>query len=127
MAFNTAQFDVVFDKLTSKVKTELTEQYNAKRILGNEYATVYAQLMDRALQLAYGDQATQADIALKESQKLLYDRQKKGFDDNVKQKLFDSQVNSWGLMFSSGMLEEKPDFITNNAVTTLYNDIISGV
>jgi hypothetical protein len=159
MAFDTAQFDIVFDKLTDKIKTELNEQYNAKRILGNEYATVYAQLMDRALQLAYSDQVTQAEIllkaaqeqniqaetslkatqeselvsngiadrALKESQKLLYDRQKKGFDDNVKQKLFDSQVNSWGLMFSSGMLEEKPDFITNNAVTTLYNDILSGI
>lgn len=127
MAFDTAQFDIVFDKLTSKVKTELTEQYNAKRILGNEYAEVYSRLMERALQLAYGDQDTQADIALKETQKLLYARQTKGFNDNVKQKLFDSQVNSWGLMFSSGMLEEKPSFITNNAVTTLYNDIIASV
>lgn len=38
-----------------------------------------------------------------EKQTELYQRQKEGFDDNKYQKLFESQLNAWGLMFSSGI------------------------
>lgn len=62
-----------------------------------------------------------------EKQTELYQRQKEGFDDNKYQKLFDSQINAWGLMFSSGMLTEKPAIITGDEVSQLYNHLTSSI
>ena len=62
-----------------------------------------------------------------EAQTSLYARQEVGFDDNKYQKLFDSQINAWGLMFSSGMLKEKPAIITGDKVSQLYNTLTSGM
>ena len=61
-----------------------------------------------------------------EKQTELYQRQKEGFDDNKYQKLFESQINAWGLMFSSGMLTEKPSIITGDKVSQLYAQLTSG-
>lgn len=58
-----------------------------------------------------------------EKQTELYQRQKEGFDDNKYQKLFESQINAWGLMFSSGLLTEKPSIITSDKVSSLYNEL----
>lgn len=55
------------------------------------------------------------------AQKALHERQTVGFDDNKYQKLFDSQINAWGVMFSSGMLETKPRIINNDKVSDLYD------
>ena len=62
-----------------------------------------------------------------EKQTELYQRQKEGFDDNKYQKLFESQLNAWGLMFSSGMLTEKPAIITSDRVSQLYNELTSSL
>ena len=62
-----------------------------------------------------------------EKQTELYQRQKEGFDDNKYQKLFESQINAWGLMFSSGMLTEKPSIITGDKVSQLYTQLTSGM
>lgn len=62
-----------------------------------------------------------------EKQTELYQRQKEGFDDNKYQKLFDSQINAWGLMFSSGMLTEKPAIITSDKVSQLYTQLTSSL
>ena len=62
-----------------------------------------------------------------EKQTELYERQKQGFDDNKYQKLFDSQINAWGLMFSSGMLTEKPSIITSDKVSQLYTQLTSNL
>lgn len=62
-----------------------------------------------------------------EKQTELYQRQKEGFDDNKYQKLFESQINAWGLMFSSGMLTEKPAIITGDKVSQLYAQLTSGI
>ena len=61
------------------------------------------------------------------TQKALYERQIEGFDDNKHQKLFDTQMNAWGLMFSSGMLTTKPSIIDSDAVSTLYNELTSSL
>ena len=58
-----------------------------------------------------------------EKQTELYQRQKEGFDDNKYQKLFEAQMNSWALMFSSGLLETKPSIISNDSASALYNTL----
>ena len=60
-------------------------------------------------------------------QRELYQRQIVGFDDNKYQKLFESQLSSWGLMFSSGMLTEKPSIITGDKVSQLYTKLTQDI
>ena len=61
------------------------------------------------------------DIAVKEANILLLNRQREGFDDNKHQKLFEAQMNAWALMFSSGLLTTKPQIISNDSASSLYN------
>ncbi len=62
-------------------------------------------------------------------QKALITRQIEGFDDNLAQKLFDAQMNSWALMFSSGLIDTTgenggmPEIIDDDAVSILYNNM----
>lgn len=62
-----------------------------------------------------------------EKQTELYQRQKEGFDDNKYQKLFESQLNAWGLMFSSGMLTQKPAIVRDDKVSQLYTKLTSSI
>lgn len=62
-----------------------------------------------------------------EKQTELYQRQKEGFDDNKYQKLFETQINAWGVMFSSGMLTEKPSIIASDKVSELYTALTANL
>lgn len=64
-----------------------------------------------------------ANVASTNKQVELYERQRQGFDDNKYQKLFESQLNAWGLMYSSGTLENIPTLVTSNAAASLYNTL----
>jgi len=228
--YDIRQIGIVFDAMAGKVKQELDEQFDKKRIKETEYADVFNKLMDRALVLAYDaplknqqlldsekknqlldaqirDQVyvtqairpkeagkLQCDIELcmsqgdlvdaqkedqvfvtrhirpvekdiaarnlaikseeleikkkelliktqeleiarekvtlaekdwkyKEAQICLTNRQTSGFNDNKMQKLFDAQMNAWGLMYSSGMLDQVPSIITGDEVSALYHSI----
>ena len=61
------------------------------------------------------------DNEVKDANIALLDRQREGFDDNKYQKLFEAQMNAWALMFSSGLLETKPQIISNDSASALYN------
>ena len=61
------------------------------------------------------------DIAVKDANIALLNRQKEGFDDNKYQKLFEAQMNAWALMYSSGLLSDKPQIISNDSASSLYN------
>ena len=99
------------------VKMEQVEQLKAQ----TEQAVAQTALLTRQ-QLELELNGT-ADRASKAAQTSLYIRQEKGFDDNKNQKLFEAQMNAWSLMFSSGMLTDKPSIITDKAVDALYNKI----
>lgn len=135
----------VFDKLMHAINGNILVQYESGRIKGPEYAQVYLGSMQTAVVEAMKFMLTKEQIAkdldLKQAQidklnddKLtsakqrdLYQRQIEGFDDNKYQKLFESQLSSWGLMFSSGMLTEKPSIITGDRVSQLYTKLTQGI
>ena len=135
----------VFDKLMHAINGNILVQYESGRIKGPEYAQVYLGSMQTAVVEAMKFMLTKEQIAkdldLKQAQidklnddKLtsakqrdLYQRQIEGFDDNKYQKLFESQLSSWGLMFSSGMLTEKPSIITGDEVSQLYTKLTQGM
>lgn len=58
-------------------------------------------------------------------QKELTTRQIDGFDDNLRQKLFEAQMNAWAMMFSSGLLETMPCFIASDEASELYSGILN--
>ena len=79
------------------------------------------ELIDAQL-LAYQEQQAK-DLAVKQANIDLLNRQREGFDDNKHQKLFEAQMNAWALMFSSGLLTDKPTIISNDSASTLYNTL----
>ena len=69
---------------------------------------------------AFGAQQAK-DLEVKQANIDLLNRQREGFDDNKYQKLFEAQMNAWALMFSSGLLTTKPQIISNDSASALYN------
>ena len=115
----------LYGELTNLVKNDLDEQWAKKRIKGTEYADVYSKLISTSLQLAVNGATKNAELLVdqpvKDAQKSLYIRQEAGFDDDLRRKMLDIQMNAWAMMFSSGLLTSKPAIIANDAVTNLYN------
>ena len=78
--------------------------------------------LTNAQALAYQEQQAK-DLAVKQANIDLLNRQKDGFDDNKHQKLFEAQMNAWALMFSSGLLTTQPSIISNDSASSLYNTL----
>jgi hypothetical protein len=113
MAYDMAQVVDAYKTLTGLVRMDLEKELSAGRIKGTEYADTYQALMNTCLQLAM-------DTPMKDEQSQLYQRQREGFDDDLRRKMLDIQMNTWAMMFSSGLLTEKPTIITNDEVSDLY-------
>lgn len=153
--FDISLVNSTYDDLANKVKSDLDEQFNRGRIKGTDYANVYAHLMNTILQLSFQTPSQNADIELrnaqtkdqledvnlKKEQEKLYQkqealtqaqtdvaiRQKQSYDDSIRLKLFKAQMDTWGIMFSSGMLSDKPSVIKNDEVSSLYTDIKNSI
>ena len=115
----------VFDIIMKAANENIKIQNKASRITGAEYAEVYLGTMQTAISeamkfLLNKDQSTK-DLEVKQANIDLLNRQREGFDDNKYQKLFEAQMNAWALMFSSGLLETKPEIISNDSASALYN------
>ena len=117
----------VFDIIMKAANENIKIQNQASRITGAEYAEVYLGTMQTAISesmrfLLNKDQSTK-DLEVKQANIDLLNRQKEGFDDNKYQKLFEAQMNAWALMFSSGLLSDKPSIISNDSASSLYNTL----
>ena len=144
----TWQGTAVFDVLVHMVNENLKIQYDEGRIKATDYAGAYIEGLQTCIvesmkyimqkdnvnkdtelkQANIGVLTKQAenltkDIAVKQANIELLDRQREGFDDNKHQKLFEAQMNAWALMFSSGLLTTKPEIISNDSASALYNTL----
>ena len=117
----------VFDIIMKAANENIKIQNQTSRITGAEYAEVYLGTMQTAISEAmkYILQKDNLikDEELKQANIDLLNRQKEGFDDNKYQKLFEAQMNAWALMFSSGLLTDKPTIISNDSASALYNTL----
>lgn len=115
----------VFDVLVHIVNENLKIQYDAGRIKATDYAQAYIGGLQTCIteSMKYIMQKDNLikDEELKQANIDLLNRQKQGFDDNKHQKLFEAQMNAWALMFSSGLLTTKPQIISNDSASALYN------
>ena len=119
----------VFDIIMKAANENIKIQNQTSRITGAEYAEVYLGTMQSAIAeamkfLLNKDQIIK-DLEVKQANIELLNRQKEGFDDNKYQKLFEAQMNAWALVFSSGLLTDKPTIISNDSATALYNTLKS--
>ena len=117
----------IFDIIIKAANENIKIQHKTSRITGAEYAEVYLGTMQSAISEAmkYILQKDNLikDEELKQANIDLLNRQKQGFDDNKYQKLFEAQMNAWALMFSSGLLTTKPEIISNDSASSLYNTL----
>ena len=117
----------VFDVLVRIVNENLKIQYDEGRIKATDYAQAYIGGLQTCLteSMKYIMQKDNLikDEDLKQANIDLLNRQKEGFDDNKHQKLFEAQMNAWALMFSSGLLTDKPTIISNDSASALYNTL----
>ena len=60
---------------------------------------------------------------LNTAQTALYNRQAEGFDDNAKQKLYDTQLQAWAMVFSDTSLESVTPSISTPHITDTYNNL----
>ena len=115
----------VFDVLVRIVNENLKIQYDEGRIKATDYAQAYIGGLQTCLteSMKYIMQKDNLikDEDLKQANIDLLNRQKEGFDDNKYQKLFEAQMNAWALRFSSGLLTTKPEIISNDSASALYN------
>ncbi len=115
----------VFDVMVRMVNENLKIQYDEGRIKATDYAQAYIGGLQTCLteSMKYILQKDNLikDEDLKQANIDLLNRQKEGFDDNKHQKLFEAQMNAWALMFSSGLLTTKPQIISNDSASSLYN------
>ena len=112
------------------VKDKQIDLYGAqKEQVENDIAVKNKQLELQELQTNKDIEIKDKQIALQEKQVnkdiAVKDRQIQGFDDKIRTDLFKTQMDTWGMMFASGMLDKKPDIITNDETSTLYNTIKS--
>ena len=117
----------IFDVIIKAANENIKIQHKTSRITGAEYAEVYLGTMQtaisEAMKLLLQNDALAKDIEVKQANIDLLNRQREGFDDNKYQKLFEAQMNAWALMFSSGLLTDKPTIISNDSASALYNTL----
>ena len=117
----------VFDVLVHIVNENLKIQYDEGRIKATDYAQAYIgglqTCVTESMKYILQKDNLIKDEELKQANIELLNRQKQGFDDNKYQKLFEAQMNAWALMFSSGLLTTKPQIISNDSASALYNAI----
>jgi len=141
------QMSEIYDLLNTKIRTDLQDDYDCKKINGATYADTWAKLMSTVItgtlnaMVALQTKETAADRCVKSKQCEVMDqdilnkkatesltkRQERGFDDNARQKLYEAQMNAWSLMFSSGLLEAEPDHIKNQSAGDLYYSILDTI
>ncbi len=113
MAYDLAEVGTAYKTLSGLVQADLDEEFKSNRIKGTEYADVYASLMGTVLQLSF-------ETPFKDAQTKTSIRQEEGFDDDLRRKMLDIQMNTWAMMFSSGLLTEVPEIISSDEVSDLY-------
>ena len=137
-----AQKDIADEEAKLKAAQILTEQEEARlkaaqanaiplqtaKEIDLKQAQINTANEDKRLKAAQADSypaQAAADLAVKTAQVELYNKQKAGFDDNRRQKLFEATVNSWALAYSSGILDTAalPAFINNTDMADLFTTI----
>lgn len=130
----TKYYDIYIDAMGETLRA----MFDNNRLFGTEYAQIYSQLIPKAMELAIQTcmQNKQMAINLSQEQALsplkqeqlraqtrLYERQERGFDDNLYIKLLEAQLSAFSMIYSSGMLDDPvmPDPLNKQELRDIYS------
>jgi len=122
----------VFDILVNAVNKNIEGQYNLGRINATDYATVYLgglqSVIQQSMQYLLAEKKAEADTDVALAQKVLVERQTKGFDDDANQKLLKQVLDSWSVGFSvSQTAVAVPDTIKVDAVDSVMKQAMTNL
>jgi hypothetical protein len=164
MEIDKGQLVEIYNVMSDRIKADLQDELNCKRINGNAYAQAYVTLMNNVITQSFGaiislqTKETDMDRCVKQSQcdlndakkkaedikngdldapdsiyeknkdvlvtqKALLERQKEGYDDNKLQKLFDSQIKAWSVVFQDTDMTCVTPVIMNDAMVGIFNQL----
>lgn len=93
----------IFDKMIEAVSANIKTQFDNGAIPESDRATVYLGALQytisEAVKVLLQKKAADKQLDVLEEQKLLYRRQRAGFDDNKYQKILEAKMNAWGITF----------------------------
>lgn len=93
----------IFDKMIGAVSANIKTQFDNGAIPERDRATVYLGALQytisEAVKVLLQKKAADKQLDVLEEQKLLYRRQRAGFDDNKYQKILEAKMNAWGITF----------------------------
>lgn len=136
--------DGIFDKMMVTATKHLQSQYLAGHIRGEDYATAYANIYVATLQTALQlllekDNQTEnkltqqaqrelikAQILSEIAKKKLYDRQRKGFDEDSQQKILRHITELWSVAFSVAGINnqvELPNTVTSQNLEKVMRQV----
>jgi len=101
------------------LEKDITQQKVAESKADVKYKLAQVDIAKQDLSLK--KEQIQSDTELKKAQVNVYNRQVVGFNDKARLDLIKMQLDAWSMMFSSGLLTEKPSIISNDSVSILYN------
>jgi len=131
-ADNTVTGDGIFDDMMEAVNVHIKAQFDAGRINGNDYATVYLGALQSTLaestKILMNRELVDNQVLSEAAKKLLIERQTKGFDDDAKQKLLKQVLDSWSVGFSvSQTAVAVPDAIKVDAIDSVMKNAMDGL
>lgn len=121
-----------FDVFMQAMEAHILQEYNARRITGDQYPQIYLGAMQTALTQAVTfvlqKPMVERQAATEESKKLLVERQTKGFDDDAKQKLLKQVLDSWSVAYSVAKdANSIPDAIKVNPIDNILKSALVGL
>lgn len=93
----------IFDKMIEAVSANIKTQFDNGAIPESDRATVYLGALQytisEAVKILLQQKTAEKQLDVLEEQRLLYRRQRAGFDDNKYQKILEAKMNAWGITF----------------------------
>ncbi len=122
-----ASVQAIIDLQTKETEADRAVKYSTVDVNDSKISLNAAQENKLACDCCNASKLADADVILKAQQGALYDRQRQGFDDNARQKLFDSQLNSWAMVFADTALEEVVAPTNEQQICETYNAVKAGL
>lgn len=123
----TKETDADRDVKASVVNKNNVEAEELVKATDSKIALNAAQENKLACDCCNASKIADADVLLKAQQGELYERQRQGFDDNARQKLFEAQMNGFSMVFGDTALEEVVAPMNEQQICETYNAVKAGL
>ena len=117
----------IFDDMMEAINSNIKAQYDAGRITGADYASVYLGAMQTAIsqsaQIMLNKALVDAQVASEEAKTALTTTQDNNAQKQITIDLLKIQAGSWTTIYNSGKADNVPDLLTNTEINSLFNNL----